>query len=95
MAATYHIHRELVGMPSVIGAMLIGFAFDSWWFGLGLVILSLYPYQRVYAAYFSDSANHPRRRDIPTNALFLSAQVVLWLIALFAVLGLKHVWRAI
>ena len=55
-------HRELLGFPSVLGAMLVGFAFDSWWLGVGIVVLSLYPYDRAYAAYFSDSPHHPRRR---------------------------------
>ena len=87
-------HRELLGFPSVLGAMLVGFAFDSWWLGVGIVVLSLYPYDRAYAAYFSDSPHHPRRRDIGTNVLFLAGQTVFWLVVLLAVLGLRYAWRA-
>ena len=95
MAIAHDRHRDLLGLPSAVGAMLVGFAFDSWWLGLGLLILSLYPYHWIYTAYFSESTRHPRRRDISTNALFVAAQVAFWAIALFAVLGLQHAWRAI
>lgn len=95
MPGTYQAHRDLLALPSAVGAMLVGFAFDSWWLGLGLLVLSLYPYHRAYAAYFSESSGNPRRRDLGTNALFVGGQAVFWLLVLSVVLGVRYASRAI
>ena len=95
MPGTYRAHRDLLALPSAVGAMLVGFAFDSWWLGLGILVLSLYPYHRAYAAYFSESSGHPRRRDLGTNALFLGGQAMFWLLVSSVVLGLRNASRGI
>ncbi len=74
----YNLHRDLIGMPSCLGAMAVGFAFNSWWLGILLVLASVPALRRPYRAYFSDAQSHPRRRNIATNLWFIAAQVVFW-----------------
>jgi hypothetical protein len=95
VAPGYDIHRDLLGLPSAVGAILVGFAFDNWWLGLGILVLALYPYHRIYVAYFSEARTHPRRRDIGTNLLFVGGQLAFWIVVLSAVLGIRYVWTAI
>ena len=88
-------HREILALPSALGAMLVGFALGSWWYGMALVVLVLAPYHRAYRAYFSEAKAHPRRRDLGTNAFFIVAQLVLWVGLFFAVRAIVHANAAI
>lgn len=83
-------HRDILALPSAIGAVLVGFALGSWWYGLALLVLVLAPYHRAYRAYFSESKAHPRRRSLGTNAFFVVVQLVLWAGVFFAVRALTY-----
>jgi hypothetical protein len=83
-------HREILALPTALGATLVGFALGSWWYGLPLIALALLPYHHAYVAYFSVSKAHPRRRHLGTNAFFVVAQVALWASVFFAVHALFY-----
>jgi hypothetical protein len=83
----YEWHRDSLSIPSYLGAMLVGFSLGSWWLGIVLSIFVMLLMQPLHRVYFSESSNHPRRKYVPTNALFVVVQVTFW-IALLVVLRL-------
>jgi hypothetical protein len=93
--ARYNLHRDVLGIPSYLGAMLVGLALGNWFVGLVLMIAALVPYHRIYRAYFSEAPSHPRRSDVLTNLLFVVAQLTLWGIAFFAANVLRKAYAAI
>jgi hypothetical protein len=81
----YEWHRDSLSIPSYLGAMLVGLSLGSWWLGIVLSIFVMLLMQPLHRAYFSESRNYQRRKDLSTNALFVVVQVVFW-IALLVVL---------
>jgi hypothetical protein len=94
-AAGYNLHRDMLGIPSYIGSVLVGLALGYWLIGLVLMIACLFPYHRIYRAYFSDAKHHPRRASVATNAIFIVAQLAVWGFAFFASIIIRDAWRAI
>ena len=83
----YDWHRDILGLPSTISALLFGMAIHGWWLGICLMFLALVLFYQPYRLYFSTTEGHPRRHDIGTNLLFIGVQIVFWTIA-FALLYL-------
>ena len=86
----YDWHREILGLPSTIGALLFGMAIYGWWLGIALMFVVLVLFSHPYRAYFSNVEGHPRRRDIGTNLLFVLVQIVFWGIAFVLFQAFKH-----
>jgi hypothetical protein len=82
----YDWHREILGLPSTIGALLLGMAIHGWWLGILLMFLALVLFYQPYRLYFSTTEGHPRRRHVGTNLLFVAVQLIVWAI----MFGLLH-----
>lgn len=82
----YDWHRELLGLPSTVGALLFGMALHGWGLGIGLSFIALALFYQPYRLYFSTAEGHPRRRHVGTNLLFVGIQLLFWAI----VFGLLH-----
>lgn len=83
-------HRELLFVPSAIGAALFAHGpLDSNWLAFPFILIALWLYRMPYEAYFSASVLNPRRREFALGVLFVVlAQVLLWAGGLW----LAHTW---
>jgi hypothetical protein len=87
----YDWHRDILGLPSAISAMLFGLVLGSWWLGGFLILVSLALFYQPYRLYFSDREGFARRRHIGSNVLFVLAQIIFWGIAFALLFAVKHV----
>ncbi len=84
------MHRDLLGLPSTVGALLFGMALHSWWIGIVLSLVALVAFYQPYRLYFSTVEGHPRRRHIWTNLAFVLVQLFFWAFAF----GVLHVVKS-
>jgi hypothetical protein len=89
-ASRYDWHRDTLGLPSTISAMLFGLALGSWWLGGFLILVSLVLFDQPYQLYFSNREGFARRRHIGSNVLFIIAQIIFWGIAFALLYAFKH-----
>ena len=86
----YDWHRDILGLPSTVGALLFGMALHDWWLGIGLSLVALVLFYQPYRLYFSTVEGRPRRRGIGTNLAFIFVQLIFWAI----VFGVFHVAKS-
>ncbi len=86
----YDLHRDLLGLPSTVSALLFGMALHGWGLGIVLSLVALVVFYQPYRFYFSTVEGHPRRRDIGTNLVFVLVQLIFWAIAF----GVLHVAKS-
>jgi hypothetical protein len=86
----YDWHRDTLGLPSTISAMLFGLALGSWLLGVFLIFVSLALLYQPYCFYFSKHEGFARRRHIGSNVFFVLVQIIFWGIAFALLYAFKN-----
>lgn len=77
--AKWEIHRDILSIPSAIGACLLAiYPLNKWWMSFPLLLVFLLVFQPVYAAVFGESDNPGRRLNWQRNTLVVLAQIIFW-----------------